>query len=849
MANIESIDEAVEIIQDGSLENEVKDALAYLMANDPSHPYVVQYKQNPEAFMAGYAQTMVNAYEQSQDELSVLLDEDELRVQVDEEDLENVKNNEKSIEKAVADSDEFDTERRALENTTITGDDGQVLSEKEQNDAREAFYLAILENTKLVLAGDSSYTRASEKDRETRATQIFRDSFRASFAAMLESKVGPQQEGESNREYKKRVVETVAQADKPYEISRAFVAAQTSGVQNEITARAKYYYYKSRMAVGSAKSNLKKLSGYFKEKSTKFGALMNKLTHGAHEMAMQTWKWAKMNKGQVATMTAMSVGAMVGTMATGGAALVPAVYATAVSVTSWIFPLTNRRNQMIADIKDEKVQGNIDDWKGLKGIKKAYQTMSKKEKKKYYAMAGTMSVVGVAGAGLMGATSGAAALAQARLGTTVARVAGASAVQGGFLIDTDLEMKKAKKALLAAQAELAENPEDPKLNKNVEKLFKDLADLKKSRNAQRFGLGLTAGLGALSSWMMAGNAAAHAADANGVPADSLASDTTHTSGADVADVADAAPVAPEVSEAQAYYENYEVPTEYSEDLGITKNDWRFLKNVLTGEFATAEGAEHLGGEQVNSEAFFDQALRNVATYMHEHPEFAEGKTPLKALNDIVRRTAWSLIPEQSHADGHLFTIGDFKFAQYNDEMKDIWAIICNGYDADVTMSAEELNKAIEAVQSDGGLEGVVGTRNVRMVGLACQEAAFKRGPRVHIHVPHDHPVRVSTPTPLEKTETVVDVPQERVPLEKTETVVDVPQERVPLEKTETVVDVPQENIVSAQVNDATGISGQGSGQLPENTGNIYTQGNVAVELDERGNPAAFVGRMKQGHGR
>ena len=841
MANIKTIDEAVEIIQNGSWEDEVKDALAYLMAHDPSHPYVAQYNQDSEAFMDDYAQRMVNAYEQSQDEA---------HVQVDEEDPENVKNNEESIEeaveKAVANSDELNKEISALNNTTITGDDGQVLSEKEQNDAREAFYRAILENTKLVLAGDSRYTQASEKDRKTRATQIFRDSFRASFAAMLGAKAGLPQEGESNSEYVERVVETVAQADEPYEVSRASVAAQTSRVQNEITARAKYYYYKSRMAVGSAKSNLKKLSGYFKEKSTKFGALMNKLTHGAHEMAMQTWKWAKMNKGQVATMTAMSVGAMVGTMATGGAALVPAVYAAAVSATSWIFPLTNRRNQMIADIKDEKVQGNIDDWKGLKGIKKAYQTMSKKEKKKYYAMAGTMSVVGVAGAGLMGATSGAAALAQARLGTTVARVAGASAVQGGFLIDTDLEMKKAKKALLAAQAELAENPEDPKLNKNVEKLFKDLADLKKSRNAQRFGLGLTAGLGALSSWMMAGNAAAHAADANGVPADSLASDTTHTSGADVAD---AAPVAPEVSEAQAYYENYEVPTEYSEDLGITKNDWRFLKNVLTGEFATAEGAEHLGGEQVNSEAFFDQALRNVATYMHEHPEFAEGKTPLKALNDIVRRTAWSLIPEQSHADGHLITIGEFKFAQYNDEMKDIWAIICNGYDADVTRSAEELNKAIEAVQSDGGLEGVVGTRNVRMVGLACQEAAFKRGPRVHIHVPHDHPVRVSTPTPLEKTETVVDVPQERVPLEKTETVVDVPQERVPLEKTETMVDVPQENFVSAQVNDATGISGKGSGQLPENKGNIYTQGNVSVELDEKGNPAAFVGRLKKGNGR
>lgn len=827
MANIRSVEEAIKIIETMSWGDEFDGAMAYLKVYDPQNPYVARYEQNPETFKNTQINVATAQYEYDQNVKGNRLDE---------ADLDNVEGNEFAIEEATdLNSGAFEAEVRALKNTTVVDDNGEALSQTEQDQALEAFFISVREETKLMLANSADYTNAADK--VTPAQKAFRAAFSSAFAAMLAANAPLRNDNESEQEYAERVVDTVANSEEPYQVSRAAIGVQTSRVHNKMVMRAKYYYHKGHM----------RLSNYIKDKSKKFGALMNKLTHGAHEIAMQTWEWAKLNKGQVATMTTMSVGAMVGTMATGGAAAIPAIYAAAMGATSWIFPLTNRRNALVKKLEDEGKDAS--EWKGLKGIKKAYQTMSKKEKKKYYTMAGVMSGLSFAGAGLMGVSSSAAALAEARLGATVARVAGSSAVQGGFLIDTDLEIKKAKKALLAAQAELDENPEDQKLKKNVEKLFKDLADLKKSRNAQRVGLGLTAGLGALSSWMMAGNAAAHAAEANGVPADSLDSDTTHTSGADAVD---AAPVAPEVSEAQAYWENYEVPTEYSEDLGITKNDWRFLHNVLTGEFATEEGAAHLGGEQVNSEAFFDNALRNVATFMHEHPEFAEGKTPLKALNDIVRRTAWSLIPENSHADGHLFTIGDFKFAQYNDEMKDIWAVICNGYDADVSKTPAEMNQAIVAVQADGGLEGVVGTRNVRMVGLACQEVVFKRGPSIHHHIPHPTPSVPVTP-PVEHEvphthSTTTDIPQKEVPLVKSETVANIPHD-TPVQHSETVVNVEKENnVVQAQVNDATGVEGKNGGgrQLPKNPGNVHTQGNVDVGLDSNGNPATFINRSRGG---
>ena len=234
----------------------------------------------------------------------------------------------------------------------------------------------------------------------------------------------------------------------------------------------------------------------------------------------------------------------------------------------------------------------------------------------------------------------------------------------------------------------------------------------------------------------------------------------------------AAEVSPEVQENEAliYFfgkdenGNAFVPTEYTAGLGVTQNEWNFIQKRLVGWLQDSDNAAHVGTTAADHDVVYDNAVRNVATYMYQHKDqFPEDLSPLKIVHDVLRRHYFSVGNIHADGDGHLiaekidgaWAYGD---PSLNNNMNAWLEIFCNGStereNLDLMAPFTKLDEQLDAARVNGNNNAGIGFRD-------CDEnerTVFIRGKKVKVRIPDAPAEQPTTREVLDDTQQVVEAP-------------------------------------------------------------------------------------------
>ena len=537
---------------------------------------------------------------------------------------------------------------------------------------------------------------------------------------------------------------------------------------------------------------VKKVENYkssFNEKMKKgFGKAWQYAKEAANSFVNTKHQFA-WNLAATAAVTAVSVACPT--------AAIPALkaYAMYTGASGLIFPFVNKKTARMREankkLKALQAQDNVDQetfeatqkeadsWKGRRGLKRAISEVftSDRERKTYYIKAATSLVVGGLTYGIAGSAAGtvanAATVAATRVKQSLTRAAGSVGAQFATLVSA-----------------------------YVQKIRHPSEEAQKFVRQSWIGLGLgTVIAGAAAWWQMErlDNLSGNNADAlagqegaargganlnNEQTADSVAAQQNGGQAGDVAQDA------PQLTETEQFYNDYEAPMEWSEDMGISEREYNWLRKTLGGVYATAEGAEHFNTPQVDSDLIYQDYMRNLATYMHEHPEQFEGQQPIKVLHDIMQRHALS-VAVHSDGDKHLVATltanGEFTYGNpsFNEPMNAWWKILCNSYKNEPAEGVD-LKAPLANLQSDLDYAAKHGNGNY-IIGHDCEQTAYARG-----FIRRPRPRIVVTPKPRPEPVPVVEKPKPQVEVKQPEKVVeDVPQ-------------LSKKEVVSREIGDAQG---------------------------------------------
>lgn len=600
---------------------------------------------------------------------------------------------------------------------------------------REKLFNGLLESAKNQVISD----RAAEDDlfklSADKRRQEIRDSIKSTFQNKMLVAIGAsndmhlteatKKKSFSFQNYAKGVVRRLAEitnSGKKADVHKGQLINSMVDTQLRMEERAKLY--RQLGMVNAANAIEKQKTGFVSKMKGWFGK--------AYEMRHAVADNMKNNKYKYIAMGLAGVGVALTTphVSAGKAAVIAAGYAAFIGAGSVVWPLIEKREAMLRQAKKDKndeLIAELNSQGKVKSLWNIYKSMEGEEKKRYLQRAAVNTAAGVAGglligaAGFVGQEANMTTLVNAKLGASTMRIFGNLGVQYKFMREDDKQAEKdqteesrqkAKMSKISFWLTAATAGVSEIISLAHAYLSGDEAPTTSGGKAQG-ALDQQPGKGGKGAEILEQKPAAKAPTAEELAAQKAAEEA-----------------AAKAAEVQKFWEDYQVPTSFEDvtDSDVSKSDWNFIQRNLVGVYATTQGAEHFGTTAADSQATFDEALRNVATYMHEHPEAGEGKSPLKVLSEVLRRHALSV---QAHPDGDGHLVAKFDGAwHYGDKSLDqnmnAWmAIICNGYKADVP-EGTDLNAPLANLQHDL-IEATRNGNGNRVIGIKCDQTAFARG--------------------------------------------------------------------------------------------------------------------------
>lgn len=603
--------------------------------------------------------------------------------------------------------------------------DFSVVSENERRDYLNAFFEAAKNDVIIARSADKDYLFKKQEDKK----QDFIETLKRQFEGKLLISVGASNEANIDEslfkiknakkktaafaKYKAGILDRIAKAVSNGErvqvnkgqLINGIIDTQ-QGMEDRVSLLERNGYTKSAQAM--------------KKQTTSFVANMKAMFGEAYKNRHAIAEGMKNDKYKYLALAGASLTVSIFTphVSATKASFIAAGYAAFLGTGAYVWPLIAKREQLMRDAKKHNNEEKLAELKALNlwkndGRKAILASMSKEEKTRYHKRAALNAGIGAVGGLLIGAASfvgqeaGAAALVTSRL----ARIGGNLGLQTKFAIEDHKEAKKLQ-------------TEESK-KKSLMSKFSLAVSTAVAVISEAIGLGSHGRSGDTNTEQLADQSATE---------QTTAEQTTEQTSEQPAPTQEHQPTAEEAAAqaaaaaAQKFHDEYQVPTEYSPDLGVTRSEWNFMQRTIGGVYATTAGAEHFGTEVANSQEAFDAALRNVATYMHEHPEVGNGESPVKVLHDVLRRHVLS-VEAHPDEDGHLVAKfeGGWHYGNsaLDKDMNAWFKIICNGYATDVPQGAD-LHEPLANLQKDLAEAARSGNGN-RVIGWTCDQTAYIRG--------------------------------------------------------------------------------------------------------------------------
>lgn len=484
------------------------------------------------------------------------------------------------------------------------------------------------------------------------------------------------------------------------------------------------------------------------------------------------WGWAKniaesakASKWQTITGLA-ATGAVI---VTGAGAGMLTAYAAYMGVSSWIWPIANKKALELNRAKKTGDESTIAAWKGEEGWERAITSIfTNKRETKNYILKGTIGTVFAGAAGYLANNT---ELAAGLFGNSEA-MNKASDVTKGMIIRTQQAIIRSVGAVTGQFSTW--------LGDGISYLRDKTEENKAYFKQSSIGLGLAGLLAGGATWWQLHNlhglentAVAEAQNTPVVEKDAPAQESVNNNAAQQAAEETVDPNVKLEAEAMAYFErffakdkdgNIVIPTEYAENLGIKKSEWKFIQSRLVGWLQDSDNAAHVGTTAADHDVVYDNAVRNVATYMYQHKDqFPEDLSPLKIVHDVLRRHYFSVGNIHADGDGHLiaekidgaWAYGD---PSLNNNMNAWLEIFCNGStkreNLDLMAPFTKLDEQLDAARVNGNNNAGIGFRDCDQ----NERTVFIRGKKIKVRVP-DAPAEQPTGTDEPMAPEVVQIEQ------------------------------------------------------------------------------------------
>lgn len=825
-----NVEEAEKIVASGQGEN-FDEALEYLRANAPESDVLRAYNEQQNAKIQETIDEALKEMSNDKNERKVLGDShDDLS-----DDGEVVKNL-NSIA-SIYESEEFkrnlglvsnrDTVHVRVDNNgNILGegadkDDKKIADEKAMrkailNEAMEAAKHEVL----MFYARDKKFASYSDEQKrkilEDGVSDVFNFKMAKAVAASAVKEATPEQsvpQSKENEAYQQQALADMRAAleafytkkpvnVKPQQILNTTV--HTSDAMDEYEA-------------GLRQQNMKESADLFNKKKENYNQKRRGFWGKAFDLAKNVWKGIKQNKARIITDATVVVGAgLAATVAPIVAAAGMGAYFAASSY-AWLVN-DERRNQKAKS--DDKGS-----WTGLKGMKNAWNSiMSDEKKKNKFVRQGTIgAVAGVAGAGLFGAAASSVGLAAGRIASGAARAVGSVTNQGANWAVASKEFKK----------EATEENKAARDSARTGFYVSAAAAVLTNAVAAYFGLNTDTPSNEVAGNVDGAEGAGRIAEGAGSEGAAGAGEGTGTGGAEGAEGAGSEGA--EGSEgagsegAEGAGSEVKVPTEWNEDMGISKAHWNEMQDKITGIYK--DHAEIFGKENVSPEAAMKNMYQNIENA--RGAGYFEGQTNEQVLYRYMKLIEYTERASEVKGANYLVTMldknGQPMYWHNAEEMAALnKIIICN---EKVDIAADKLGKTLALINDNGRYTGEgadIGVTNNRYVGgrYDCNEYqnAWEKGAFAHKHI--SKPIPVDKPTP-----------QEEVKIEETTIDQNKPAEQAKVE--ETAVDKAKERIIKWEehkytTGDNTIDSGTGNHDVKVIKQGVATESGARVAMTQHG---------------
>lgn len=606
--------------------------------------------------------------------------------------------------------------------------DFSVVSENERRDYLNAFFEAAKNDVIIARSADKDYLFKKQEDKK----QDFIETLKRQFEGKLLISVGASNDANVSeslfkmKNSKKRVaafakykagildrISTAANNGERIQVNKGQlingIIDTQQGMEDRVSLLERNGFTKSAQAM--------------KKQTTNFVAKMKGLFKEAYEMRHAVADSIKNDRYKYLALagTAITVSLFTPHVSAAYASGIAVGYAAFLGTGAYVWPLIAKREELMRNAKRRNDEEKLAQLKALNlwkkdGRKTILASMSQEEKTRYKKRAALNAGIGALGGVLIGAASfvGQEAGAAAMVTSGLMRVGGNLGLQGKFMFEDHIAAKKLQ-------------TEEARKKARWSKIaFAASLLVASASEAWAFG-GHDSNTGTNTENLTD----QPTAEGQTTEGQTTEGQTTEGQTTEQTTEQEHQPTAEELAAAatQKYYEEYHVPMSYDEVKDeLSPKEWKFVQDNIGGVYATTKGAEHFGTDLANSEAMYDSALRNVATYMHEHPDVGDGKTPLQMLHNILRRHALS-VATHSDGDGHEVAVfsGAWHYGNSNfDQPMNAWfKIICNGYSNEAP-EGTDLNAPFVDLRRDLAEASLHGNGN-RVIGWTCDQTAFVRG--------------------------------------------------------------------------------------------------------------------------
>lgn len=186
--------------------------------------------------------------------------------------------------------------------------------------------------------------------------------------------------------------------------------------------------------------------------------------------------------------------------------------------------------------------------------------------------------------------------------------------------------------------------------------------------------------------------------------------------------------------------NPRLPMEYEDGLGVNKTQFNTIRNQLGKLLAQQKVADAAGTEVANPDKLYADAVRNVAVYLNEHPEIANGKNPIQMIEQVLHRHRLSL----GHFNEKIVVEGEGTFGvsrkvggqwvygdpSFNKDMNAWFDIMCDGKPKE---EGADLMAPLANLAKDQELASATGNGN-RVVVNDCDVTLVRYGAKHKINV-------------------------------------------------------------------------------------------------------------------